>query len=128
MRDGKKINISGRGGEQLISSASHQSNGQRASRGRGGGGKLRGRHLDGGRPWGRGSRINQPLGAVSYRAIKSELKYQFIAGDFIWALGALGRGKAKKKTKTKTIYICIVYSHTYRVHTICTIDSGSDCS
>lgn len=71
---------------------------------------------------GRGSRINQPLDAVSYRAIKSELKYQFIAGDFIWALGALRRGTVQTiQKKNKFIY-------THIVHTICTIDSGSNCS
>lgn len=78
--------------------------GNKAPRGGTCGGYLRG--VPGG---GRVSRINQPLGAVSYRAIKSELKYQFIAGDFICALGALRRGTVqKKKTKTKTnLYIHI---------------------
>lgn len=76
--------------------------GNKAPRGGTCGGYLRGVTWEGG---GRVSRINQPLGAVSYRAIKSELKYQFIAGDFICALGALRRGTVQKKQKPKQIYI-----------------------
>lgn len=92
--------------------------GNKAPRGGTCGGYLRGVPGEG-----RVSRINQPLGAVSYRAIKSELKYQFIAGDFICALGALRRGTVQKKNKNQNKFI-----YTHIVHTICTIDSGSNCS
>lgn len=106
----KKIKIyQGVRGEQLISSASHQSNGQRASRARGEGGTLT--VLAGIVRGGVAVESISPFGAVSYRAIKSELKYQFIAGDFIWALGALGRGKAKKKHNKNNLYMYCIFAY-----------------
>lgn len=88
--------------------------GNKAPRGGTCGGYLRG--VPGKGVGGRGSRINQPLGAVSYRAIKSELKYQFIAGDFICALGALRRGTVQKKTKKKPKQIYIYTYSTYNMY------------